>query len=86
MLYNSAHSHSLHILDDLHSDVLQSAPQLRHLGAQGGHTVQHLVQLVPELQLLFWGQALHHRLHCCQCLLLGLQLLRKTVPYIMLDM
>lgn len=70
--YRSTHCHSLDILDDLQGNVLQATPQLSHLCAQRGHTVQHLIQLVPELHLLLWGQALHHFLHGCQSLLLSL--------------
>lgn len=61
------HHHSLDILDNLLGDVLQASPELSHLEAEGRHTGQHLIQLVPQLHLLR-GQPLHHRL---QGLLLG---------------
>lgn len=62
------HHHSLDILDNLLGDVLQAGPELSHLEAEGRHTGQHLIQLVPQLHLLLRGQPLHHHL---QGLLLG---------------
>lgn len=70
--------YSLDVLDDLQSDVLQAAAKLRHLRAQRRHAAQHLVQLVPKLLLLLWGQTLHHGLHRRQSLPLGLQLWRRS--------
>lgn len=74
------HRHSLDVLDDLQSDVLQAPPQLGHLGAQRSHAAQDLVQLPPELQLLLGGQALNHGLHRRQRLLLRLHFCRRTRP------
>lgn len=71
------HSGSLSIRDQLLRDVLQATPQLSHLSAQRGHAAQHLVQLVPQLQLLVWGKTVEDGLHRCRSLLLGLQNLKE---------
>lgn len=77
VISTAAQRHLLDVLDDLQGDVLQAAPQLGHLGAQRGHAGQHLVQTVPQLQLLLRGQALNHGLHRRQSLLLGHDLWRR---------